>query len=225
MTGWIDRALLSQHYDKILSDNKDRILSGGTGDGLLVDAGEDRRMALAILIRISPDIKKKIQDCIAELRVIEPDLYFYPEHDLHITVMDVLRGEEGRRIPENIAQYIHCIEECCRDISPFTIIFDGLTASDNAIMVRGFYDVELLRFREHLRNAFAETGLKLEERYKTISSHITITRLPKRYHDPEALMDYVTKPRFFGSMAVDSMEVTFHNWYDTKKSVLSKIYL
>ena len=221
----MDWTFLERHYDKILSDNRDKILSGGVGDSFLVDAGTDCRMALAVLIRISSDVRKKILDCIADLKALEPDLYFYPEHDLHITVMDVLRGEEGRSIPENIAQYIDCIEACSRDISPFAITFDGLVASDNAIMVRGFYDEALLRFREKLRSAFAESDLKLEERYKTISSHITITRLPERYHDPEAIMDYVMMPRFFGSMVVDSMEVTFHNWYDTKKRVLSNIFL
>ena len=59
-----------------------------------------------------------------------------------------------------------------------------MTASDNAIMVKGFYDYELQKFRELLRKKLKERGLDLEERYETISCHITIARVIDRVNKP-----------------------------------------
>ena len=219
------RVLLDNHYDSILSNNREKILAGGTGDVHLEKALTDNRMSLVVLIRISPDVKEKINCCIGDLKEIEPNLYFYPANDFHITVMDVLKGEEGREIPHNIAEYISCIEECSKSITPFKILFDGLTASDNAILVRGYYDDQLITFRQKLREMFNQRGLSLEERYKTISSHVTIARLRSKFHNPERLLDYLEKPRLLGTMTVDRMEISFHNWYDTQKEVLSIVKL
>ena len=132
----MDSSILTRHYGKILEDNREKILSGGTGDSFLRNAKEDSRMALVVLIRISPEITRKIGECIGELKEIEPELYYYPKSDLHITVMDILRGEEGRTVPEDLDRYLECIQKCSEEIGPFEIVFDGLVASDNAVMVR-----------------------------------------------------------------------------------------
>ncbi len=219
------RMFLDDHYDSILAKNKETIIAGGNGDAFLKKALTDSRMSLVVLIRIPSGIVKEINGCIEELKGIEPDLYYYPADDLHITVMDLLGGREGRKIPSNIAEYIHCAEECCEGISPFKIRFHGLTASDNAIMVRGFYDDPLMVFRQKLRDTLGQRGLPLEERYKTISSHITIARLHSKYQNPEKLLDFIEKPRAFGTMTVESMEIAFHNWYDTRKEVLAMLKL
>ena len=221
----MERSFLDNHYDSILTANREKILAGGAGDAFLEKALTDNRMSLVVLIRIPLDAAEKINSCINELKGIEPNLYYYPAQDFHITVMDVLKGEEGRSIPPNITEYIRCIEECSKDISPFKIEFDGLTASDNAIMVRGYYDDQLMVFRQKLRDMLKQRGLSLEERYKTISSHVTIARLLSKYQNPEKLLDYIEKPRLFGNMTVSNMEISFHNWYDTRKEVLSTIEL
>ena len=221
----MERSFLDNHYDSILAANKEKILAGGMGDALLEKAPEDSRMSLVVLIRISSEVAEKINSCIDDLKRIEPNLYYYPAKDFHITVMDVLKGEEGREIPPNITEYIRCIEECGKGITPFKIEFDGLTASDNAILVRGYYDEQLMVFRIKLRDMLKQKGLSLEERYKTISSHVTIARLHRKYQNTEKLLDYIEKPRSFGTMTVSNMEISFHNWYDTRKEVLSAVDL
>ena len=221
----MDRAFLDNHYNSILYANRAKILAGGNGDPFLKKAPTDNRMSLVVLIRISSDVAEKINGCIHELKGIEPDLYYYPAKDFHITVIDVLKGEEGREIPSNIAEYIRCIEECSKSISPFKIEFDGLTASDNAVLVRGYYEDQLLTFREKLREQLRQRGLALEERYKTISSHVTIARLHSKFQSPEKLLEYIEKPRVFGTLTVSNMEISFHNWYDSQKEVLSVVEL
>ena len=222
----ITKEILKEHYDNIFKKNKEKIKNGGVKDELLLNAQNDKRMSIVLLIRISPDISKNIENCINKIKEIESDsMYFYPSTDFHITVIDILKGEENRNIPENINEYIKCIRDCAKQIKPFEIEFDGLTASDNAILVKGFYDNELQKFRELLRESLIKNNLKLEERYKTISSHITIARNKELLKNPEKIMEFIEKDYYFGKMKVESIELSFHNWYDTKKKVIEKIYL
>ena len=177
----INKEFLQTHYNNILLKNKEKINQGGVKDDLLSNAQNDKRMSMVLLIRINPDISNNIQNAINKLKELEPDsIYYYPPSDFHITVIDLLKGELDRKIPDNINDYINCINECAKEIKPFEIEFDGLTASDNAVLVKGFYDNELQKFRELLRENLIKNNLKLEERYKTISSHITIARLKNK---------------------------------------------
>ena len=213
---------LDIHYDKnIYEKNKQKLLKGGTGDKFLINVKNDNRMSLVLLIRISSEISNKIEKCISKLKNIEPDLYYYPKTDFHITVIDILKGEENREIPNNLNEYIECINNCIKEIKPFKIEFNGLTASDNAIMVKGYYEYELQKFRELLRKSLKEKGLSLEERYETISCHITIGRVADNFKNPKDLTKFIEEERKFGVMEVDSLELSFHNWYDTKKKVLT----
>ena len=215
---------LNEHYDKnILERNKQKIFSGGSGDKFLKTAKNDNRMSLVLLIRISPELGDEIEKCISELKTIEPNAYYYPKNDFHITVIDILKGEENRKIPDNLKEYEECIRKCVSEIKPFKIEFNGLTASNNAVMVKGYYEYELQKFREIFRKSLKEKGLKLEERYETISSHITIMRVHDKIEKPKELLEFVEKERMFGIMEVNSFELSFHNWYDTKKEILSLI--
>ena len=217
---------LDNHYNiNIFQKSKEKLLSGGKGDDFLKNVKNDNRMSLVLLIRISPEISDKIEECISELKNIEPNLYYYPKSDFHITVIDILKGEENREIPTNINEYIECIKICASQIKPFKIIFNGLTASDNAIMVKGYYEQELQKFRESLRKLLRERSLPLQERYETISCHITIMRVPNKVDKPKELIKIIEKDKNFGILEVNSMELSFHNWYDTKKEALTIIKL
>ena len=211
----INREFLNKHYSDILLSNMDRILSGGTIDDGLINAAEDKRMSLVLLIRISSDISLRIEDTIRELKKIEPDMYYYPPADFHITVMDILKGELNRNLPDNLDSYAECIKECLNQTAPFNIEFDGLTASDGAVMVRGYYDEGLAGLRKLLRETFRNNNLELQERYETVSSHITIARVKEKLSNPKGLLSYIDAEHYYGVMKVESMELCFHNWYDT----------
>ena len=224
----INKDFLKEHYNNIFIKNKEKICQGGVKDDLLSNVQNDERMSIVLLIRISPNISANIEKCINKLKEIESDsMYFYPSSDFHITVIDILKGEIGRKIPDNINEYIKCFNECAKKIKPFEIEFEGLTASDNAVLVKGFYDNEFQKFRELLRESLNKNNLKLEERYKTISSHITIARIKNKLNNSEKLIEFVEKNKnnYFGKMKVESLELCFHNWYDTQKQVLLNIKL
>ena len=209
----------------IFQKNKEKILSGGRPDKFLNNVTNDNRMSLDLLIRFNPEITEKFEKCISELKNIEPNLYYYPKSDFHVTVIDILKASPNRKTPENLDEYINCIKKCIKQIKPFKIEFKGLTMSDNAIMIKGYYEYELEKFREILRKTLRESGLIFEERYETISCHITISRVPDKINNPDDLIKFIEKEKMFGVIEVDSFELSLHNWYDTKKEVLSIIKL
>ena len=216
---------IKEYYDRILEQNKEVILKGGTGDPYLLAPDTDTRMALALIIQIHPSINKVIDRYMNEMKAIEPDLYYYPDTDRHITVMDILRGMPGRTVPENIKDYIACIQECAYNINPFDFVFDGFTMSDNAVMIRGYYEYPLEHFRQQLRSELKKRALPLEERYQTFSGHITIARIPDRLTHPEQFFDYIQNRKFIGRMQAVIMRLMFHNWYDSKKKELMPILM
>lgn len=220
-----DRDKLDNHYNNILKSNANKIMLGGIGDTLLYDAENDERMSLVVLIRISSNVKNSIVRHMEELKLLEPDLYYYPQEDFHITVMDILKGELGRTIPQNIDEYINIISKCAEEISEFELLFDGMTASDNVALVKGYYEEPLEMFRKMLRNKFKQQGLVLEERYETFSSHISVARIPDKLKNPSKYIDFIGRNCTFGIMKVKSFEICFHNWYDSKKTVLKEIKL
>lgn len=220
-----NRDFLDKHYSKILSSNREKIINGGVCDVFLSNAQNDKRMSLVLLIRISPEVSKNIINTIDELKIIEPNMYFYLAQDFHITVMDILKGAQNQILPDNLDEYIKCINECVKQIKPFNIEFNGLTASDNAILVKGYYENDLQRLRELLRISLKKNNLKLQERYKTVSSHITIARIKQRLCNPMQLLSYIEKEHYCGNMKVEEIELSFHNWYDTKKELLCKMFI
>lgn len=221
----LDRQALNALYDGILDRDRDTLLAGGTADPFLAQAAADDRMGLSLVFRPAAPVAARIAAHIALLCRTEPELYCYPAQDLHVTVLDILKGEPGRTLPAGLDRYIGCIGECCRQARPFAVEFDGMTASDSVVMVKGFYSGGLAQVRELVRRALARQELPLEERYETVSAHISAARFPVRLRAPAALLHFVARPVYFGQTDVDTLELVFHNWYDSQKSVLARFPL
>lgn len=220
-----DRQALNELYDGILRRDRGKLLAGGTGDPFLAHAAKDDRMALSLVFRPAAPVAARIAAHTALLRQTEPDLYCYPAQDLHVTVLDILKGEPGRALPAELDRYIGCIGECCRRARSFAVEFDGMTASDSVVMVRGFYTGGLAQVRELVRRELARQALPLAERYRTVSAHVSAARFPCRLCAPAALLRFLDRPAYFGETDVDTLELVFHNWYDSQKSVLARFPL
>lgn len=217
-----NKDLLEQHYKSIYLKNKDILLAGGTGDSFLSAPASDTRMSVCLIIRLSTGIANAVDSYLDKLRPLEPQLYYYPKNDMHITVLDILKGMPDRKIPQNIDDYIKVINGCFRSSKAFSIEFSGMTASDNAALVCGYYEYELERLRNDIRAALSKNGLTLEERYKTFSSHVTVVRTPKKLIHPDEYIRLIGEAPKFGKMLVSSMELVYHNWYDSKKTALAR---
>lgn len=82
--------------------------------------------------------------------------------------------------------------------------------------------MELLRQR--LRQSILDNNMNLDERYPTISSHITIVRFKNKLQERKGLIEILKEYENydFGTLKVSEIELIYHNWYDSKKEVLEK---
>lgn len=212
-------------YQQIWEKGRTAFLAGGEVDAQVRTAAQDERYSLVVLIRMSPEITAQMCNCLQRLQAIEPGLYAYPPQDMHITVMDILKGELHRPLPQQLAAYQEAVQDCAAQIPPFDIVFKGLTASAGAIMATGYYEQPLETFRVALRHTLAERGLALEERYPTYSAHVTLARFPQPLQHAAALADCWQHGADFGTLHVTQLEFAFHNWYDTQKQLLAMVPL
>lgn len=222
-------SLTDKLYNQIAANGKKTFLRGGNIDLWLNKPDIDSRMSVALLFRPDKYIKSNILNLIKEMRNIDSQLYYYSDTDIHVTVLDILRGKENRKKPDKdiISAYLKCIQTVFEQTGPFNISFEGLTYSDSAIMIKGYYTNELECLRQQLRQSIPEIGLDLEERYETKSCHITLARFPKKIHNPLYMLNFIEQNSHFpiGTFTVNKLELVFHNWYDSKKELLGGITL
>ncbi|WP_231481145.1 hypothetical protein [Sediminibacter sp. Hel_I_10] len=81
---------LESHYKKLYNESISKISSDSYEIDELIDSKKDNRFGITLLIRPSIEIKEKIQNFIKEIKKIEPNQYYYPNSDIHITVMSII---------------------------------------------------------------------------------------------------------------------------------------
>ena len=189
---------------------------------------EDRRMGLALLIRPSEQIQRKIAEIVRVIQKIEPDQYFYKNYQHHITLLDFTTARQDFKYSkEQIKIYTAITEDVLKNIKKFKIHCKGLIASNDAILVKGFYENIMNQIRKELRNKMKENNLKNDERYKTMSSHITIARFKEPLKNRDKLLETLKmyEQYDFGEFYVSNIEFVYHNWYDSKRELIRDYYL
>lgn len=184
---------------------------------------EDRRMGLALLIRPSKQIQRKIAEIEQVIKKIEPNQYFYENYQHHITLLDFTTARQDFKYSKKqIEIYTTILEDVLKNIKKFKIHCKGLIVSNDAILVKGFYENIMNQIREELRNKMRENNLKNDERYKTMSSHITIARFKEPLKNRDKLLKTLKmyEQYDFGEFYVSNIEFVYHNWYDSKRELL-----
>lgn len=102
-----------------------------------------------------------------------------------------------------------------------------MVASDGGIFVKGYYDPALEVLRQNLRIILCKHDLPLGERYETFSCHVTILWFPCKITSLSAFSSEV--PNLANSdlerFTVSSIQLVYHNWYDSERKILSEIIL
>ena len=143
---------------------------------------------------------------------MEPGLYYYPQLNYHVTLLDLLRGRPGLSCPPDLAKkYFDCVNTRSSVIEPFSISLEGLTASREAVMAKGYYEDGMRQLRAAIRKAVREAGLPLEERYETFSCHVTTVRFPEKISNPEKFFAFLEEESRepFGKFRVDEIELVY----------------
>lgn len=213
------------HYNKLYEDSIQKIIIGNCQIDNLIDSPTDKRFGITLVIRPDSHVKKNIQDFLYKLKVIEPDQYYYPSSDIHVTVMSIISCYEGFKLTNiSIRDYIKIIEKSIGKQKDIKIEFKGITASPSCIMVQGLlHDNTLNNIRDNLRLNFAGSGLQqsIDQRYSIQSAHSTVVRFRKKLTQKDAFLNCLEEYRKynFGTTKVDAIDLVFNDWYQRKELV------
>lgn len=218
---------LNEHYHKLYTKSSQAIRAGNYKLDPQINDPSDSRFGITILIRPDEKTKAKIQLFLDELKAIEPEQYYYPDSDIHITVLSVISCHEGFSLNKiQLNDYIEIIQKSLIDTTAITINFKGITTSSDAVMIQGFPTSDALNdLRNKLRENFKKSNLQqsIDSRYTIAAAHATIVRFQEELQNPEELLCVIEKFRDtdFGNFTVDKLEFVYNDWYQRAKSTIS----
>lgn len=216
---------LESHYKKLYNESIRKISSDNYEIDDLIDSNKDNRFGITLLIRPSIEIKERIHTFITEIKKIEPNQYYYPNSDIHITVMSIISCYDGFDLKTiDLAKYIKLTEKCLAEKKDLNITFRGITTSASGIMIQGFMDNnELNDIRNRLRKEFKNSNLEqsLDKRYSIQTAHSTIVRFRTELNQKGKLLEFLDKNLNyqFGTFKVNEFELVYNDWYQRKKHV------
>lgn len=216
---------LKQHYNNLYNTSIIDYKNDSYYIDPLIDSTSDTRYGLTLLIKPPISLTYKITKFLEQVKKVEPNQYYYPESDMHITVMSVISCYEGFNLSKiTLKNYVDLIRTCLSEINTFTLEFKGLTASPSCIMVQGFLkDETLTQIRNNLRTHFKRSDLQhsIDKRYPIKTAHSTVIRIREKFQNKESFLSIIEQYRDydFGSFSVDSMELVFNDWYQKENEV------
>lgn len=218
---------LSEHYNELFKTSSELILSENYTIDPKINESSDKRFGITLIVRPSEEIKDNIQAFLEELKKIEPDQYYYPNSDIHITIMSIISCIEGFTLEKiSTSDYIKIIEKSLVDINEIEIDCRGITLSPSAIMIQGFpYDDSLNIFRNKLRDNFKNSSINhsIDSRYSITTAHSTVMRFQKKLENPKRLIEVIEKFRNynFGKFTVKKIELVYNDWYQRERNTIN----
>ena len=217
-------------YDGIHAENLEWIESGHVQvDEYLAGRRPDFRRGLSLVLPIR-SISDAYSKLVASLRQIEPNQYYYPFGDLHVTVFDFIQAsDQYGKSAELDSLFLDLSRKVLRSATPFRIHMDGIVFSRAAGLIQGFDGQVLCSLRESIREELKTRGIPNDERYKSESAHVTFLRFLGRPAAPRELCRHIQSHRSFevGMELVREFEVVEHDWYNKAehKRVIGRIEL
>jgi 2'-5' RNA ligase len=217
---------LTEHYKQLYKTSSEAILAGNFKVDTQINDASDSRFGITLLIRPSESIKANIQLFLEELKAIDPNQYYYPDSDLHITVMSIISCYEDFTLDKiNIRDYTDVIQQSLVHLDKIKIEFRGVTASPSAVMIQGFpTNKSLDNFRNKLRENFRKSALQqsIDSRYTIATAHSTVLRFQEKIQDSAKLIQVVEKFRDynFGEFTVENLELVYNDWYQRESNTI-----
>ncbi len=216
---------LNEHYQTLYNNSIEKIKNDDYTIDELIHSPNDNRFGITFLIRPPQEVKNEIQKFLNELRAVEPNQYYYPNPDIHITIMSIISCYNGFDLNGiDISKYVDIIKKSIAETSEIEIQFKGLTASPSCIMVQGFMANDALNdIRDNLRFHFKNSDLEqsLDKRYAIQTAHATIVRISNKLVNKTPFLNTVEafKNCNFGTFKVDQLELVFNDWYQKEQHV------
>jgi 2'-5' RNA ligase len=211
-------------YDSMWDSGLRALKQGGYRLDPLIDSPLDARRGISLVMRPAAEVAERVRDFLSECRAIEPDQYFYPEGDLHVTFLSLLCCRPGFALgPGEGDAYLGLLLNALRDADPIRIGHSGLTLSDSCLVMRGYCGPELGLLRDRVRAALDDSGLPHDSdaRYRLVTAHSTILRYRAPLRDPMAFAAFLeeNRERDFGASSIDEVEFVENDWYMRSRSL------
>ncbi|MGR5062489.1 hypothetical protein [Photobacterium sp. DNB22_13_2] len=230
--------MLKTIYDGMWDSSYPRIESGQCDiDTLINDPNDTRRgiTALTYLQNNGNEVSRKITDFLCELQKVEPEQYYYPEEELHLTILSIISCISGFQLDDiNDFSYVEIFKQCMQASEPIDIKFEGITTSTSCVLIQGFPIGEgLNELRNKFRNRYKESSLRttIDSRYRLSTAHVTAVRFTSQLINQQKVTDVLNRYRYydFGTVSFTEFELVFNNWYqnlsETKQLASSSIKL
>lgn len=217
---------LQEQYNQLFQESSKAISEGNLIIDSQINDALDSRFGITLLIRPSDEIKAQIQLLLNELRAIDSLQYYYPNSDIHITLMSIISCYEGFTLNKiRIEKYVEIIQKSLLEVDKIKIDLKGVTASPSAIMIQGFpTDESLNNLRDKLRENFKNSNLQqsIDSRYTISTAHSTVMRFQEKLDNPEKMIAVVAKFRDhdFGEFTVNKLELVYNDWYQRKSNTI-----
>ena len=217
---------LTEHYNQLYKSASEAILNGKYNLDSYINNSSDSRFGITLLARPNEKVNTEIQQFLDKLKAVEPSQYYYPNSDVHITVLSIISCYQGFSLDKiAVEEYVKTIQKSLIDLGEITIEFRGVTASNSAIMIQGFpTDESLNNLRNKLRENFKNSALEqsIDSRYSISTAHSTVMRFTEKLVNPEKLIEITDEFRDynFGFFKVDKIELVFNDWYQRKENTI-----
>ena len=169
--------------------------NGAEPDPLLIQevraAGADQRYGVNLIVRPPPHVISHIRAVQQRLRMHEPDQYFYPPDDLHLTLIELCSSRPQRDAETLAAAVAQTLPEMVHT-APQALLVCPLLGYDQRACALNFLPVDhaLQTLRGHLADQLASYGMTIASRYPPQSAHVTLMRyLQPLQTDPSAWVE------------------------------------
>lgn len=213
---------LESHYSMLWEASLSKFRQGEFEYDTMIDDPTDNRMGLTLLLRPDAATMDKIRNFLRSLEALEPHQYYYPDTDIHVTVLSIISCYEGFQLSQiNAGDYIALIQEALTGLNSFEIMMRGITASKACILLQGFpQDTQLDRLRNVIRKKFSQSNLhqSLDERYLLKTAHSTVVRFKTPLQNEALFISKLAEYRnhSMGTFKVDALELVYGDWYQKK---------
>jgi len=200
-------------------------------DPYLSDLENDTRRGITALAYLNQGNRSTINEITRfqkEVLELEPQQYYHPSNELHLTVLSVISCLPEFAVTEiDVNSYIDVFRSVLKNTGKIEIRYQGVSASPNCIVIQGFPTSDTLeRLRNELRTQLTEAGVRVtfDSRYKLVTAHSSIIRFKAPLNDAQQLLALCQRYRNhdFGRVVLEDFELVFNNWYqnlDVTKSL------
>jgi 2'-5' RNA ligase len=180
--------------------------------------GADQRYGVNLIVRPPPPVIDYIESLQEQLRTREPNQYFYPADDLHLTLVEICSSRPQADVERLAAAVAQALPDVLQS-APRALLVRPLPGYDQRACALHFLPADhgLQRLRHHLVNQLAAHAITVAPRYTPQSAHVTLMRYVRPLHtEPTVWVETLTQaaPASTLEWYVDALWLTWGaTWY------------